>query len=112
MAFEFSKRGKHIFTTEEQEALLSFLKRFPNCHYVHKERFSDFDYDKPDNVYLCFHHLLNTSPLENDLNYLLEIKAIARCDYLIGGYNGRVLAACNYNGNKYKGVHILKTGVN
>ena len=107
-----SGAGENIFfMTEEQEALDAFLRRFPRCHYLHHERFANFDYDKPNNSYICFHHLPNTSPLENDLNYLLEMQVVSRCDYLIGGYNGAVLAACNYNGNKYKGVHILKTGV-
>ena len=107
-----TEKGDNIFfMTEEQEALEAFLRRFPACHYVHRERFANFDYGKPGLLYLCYQHLPNTSPLENDMNYLLEILALAQCDYLIGGYNGGVLAACNFNGNKYQGVHILKTGV-
>ena len=44
--------------------------------------------------------------------YLLEIHALARCGYLIGGVNVGVLMALNLNGNRYKGVHVLDTGVN
>jgi hypothetical protein len=107
-----AENGDNIFfMTEEQEALDAFLRRFPACHYVRRERFANFDYGKPGLLYLCYQRLPNTSPKENTMYYLLEILASARCDYLIGGYNGGVLAACNFNGNKYQGVHILKTGV-
>ena len=48
----------------------------------------------------------------NNFLYVLEIYALARCDYLIGGVNGGVLMALNLNGNRYKGVHVLNTGAN
>ena len=43
---------------------------------------------------------------------MLEMYVLAKCDYLIGGVNGGVLMALNLNGNRYKGVHVLNTGVN
>ncbi len=103
-------KGEHIFLmTEEQEAFDEIRRRFPECRFVERERFANFDFNTGQ--CLCYHRLPNTTPIENNLYYLLEIYALARCDYLIGGYNGGVLVACNLNGNAYKGVHVLKTGV-
>jgi len=101
--------GASIFVvTEEQEALDAIRKRFPRCHFVEKERFANFKFGS----YLNFHRLPTLTPKENNFMYLLEIYAMAKCDYLIGGVNGGVLMALNLNGNRYKGVNILNTGVN
>jgi len=101
--------GRHIFViTEEQEALDAIRKRFPRCRFVEKERFANFTFGQ----YLNFHRLPTLTPKENNFMYLLEIHAMAQCDYLIGGVNGGVLMALNLNGNRYKGVDILNTGVN
>ena len=102
--------GEHIFLmTEEQEAFDSIRERFPACHFIERERFSNFDFNS--GKCLCYHRLPNTTPLENNLNYLLEIEILSRCDYMMGGYNGGVLMACNLNGGAYRGIHLLKTGV-
>lgn len=101
--------GKHVFVvTEEQEALDAIKKRFPECRYVEKERFSNF---KPGQ-YLVHHRLPTMTPKENNFMYLLEISAMSKCDYLVGGINGGVLMALNLNGNRYKGVDMINTGVN
>lgn len=94
--------------TEEQEALDGIKKRFPKCRYVEKERFSNFSEGK----YLCYRRLPTLTPKMNNFMYMLEIYAMSRCDYLIGGVNGGVLMALNLNGNQYKGVHVMNTGVN
>ena len=102
-------KGEHIFVvTEEQEALDAIRRRFPACGFVEKERFENVASGK----YLCYRRLPSITPKMNNLFYLLEIYALARCDYLIGGGNGGVLMALNLNGNRYKGVHVLNTGVN
>lgn len=102
-------KGEHIFlVTEEQEAFESILRRFPRCRYVAKERYANFNFKS----YLTRQRLPTLTPKENNMMYLLEIYAMARCDYLIGGVNGGVLMALNLNGNRYKGVDIVKTGVN
>lgn len=101
--------GEHLFVvTEEQEALDSIRQRFPKCRFVEKERYANF---KPGR-WLAYLRLPNTTPKDNNFLYLLDIHALSRCDYLIGGINGCVLMALNLNGNRYRGVHILKTGVN
>jgi len=101
--------GRHVFVvTEEQEALDAIRKRFPCCRFVEKERFSDFKLGR----YLNFHRLPTITPKENNFLYLLEIHAMAQCDYLIGGVNGGVLMALNLNGNRYRGVDVINTGVN
>ena len=101
--------GSHIFVvTEEQEALDGIKKRFPKCRYVEKERFSDIK----DKKFLCYRRLATLTPKMNNFLYMLEIYALAKCDYLIGGVNGGVLMALNLNGNRYKGVHVFNTGVN
>ena len=101
--------GERIFVvTEEQEALDAIRRRFPKCRYVEKERFSD----TKERKYLCYRRLPTLTPKMNNFLYMLEIHALARCDYLIGGVNGGVLMALNLNGNRYKGVHVLNTGVN
>ena len=101
--------GERIFVvTEEQEALDAIRLRFPKCRYVVKERFSNFK----QGACLCFLRLPATTPIENNFLYLLDIYAMARCDYLIGGINGSVLMALNLNGNRYRGVHVMNTGVN
>lgn len=101
--------GEHILVvTEEQESLDAIRRRFPACRFVEKERFSD---DKTGK-YLCDRRLPTLTPKMNNMFYLLEIYALSRCDYLIGGVNGGVLMALNLNGNRYKGVHVLNTGVN
>jgi len=101
--------GDHLFVvTEEQEALDAIRSRFPKCQFIAKERFSNFQFDK----WLAYQRLPNTSPMENNLLYLLDIYALAKCDYLIGGMNGCVMMALNLNGNRYKGVDIINTGVN
>ena len=101
--------GSHIFVvTEEQEALDRIKQRFPKCRYVEKERFSNFKKGK----YLCSLRLPTMTPKMNNFMYMLEIYALAKCDYLIGGVNGGVLMALNLNGNRYKGVHVFNTGVN
>ena len=102
-------KGEHIFVvTEEQEALDAIRQRFPSCRFVEKERFSD---DKTGK-YLCDRRLPTLTPKMNNMFYLLEIYALAKCDYLIGGVNGGVLMALNLNGNRYRGVHVLNNGVN
>ena len=102
-------KGEHIVAvTEEQSALDAIRRRFPACRFVEKERFSDDGAGK----YLCYRRLSTLTPKMNNMFYLLEIYALARCDYLIGGVNGGVLMALNINGNRYCGVHILDTGVN
>lgn len=101
--------GEHVFVvTEEQESLDKIRKRFPKCRFVEKERYADF---KPGK-YLVYCRLPTMTPKMNNFMYLLEIFAMARCDYLIGGVNGGVLMALNLNGNRYRGIHVLKTGVN
>ena len=101
--------GEHILVvTEEQEALDAIRRRFPACRFVEKERFLD---DKTGK-YLCDRRLQTMTPKMNNMFYLLEIYALSRCDYLIGGVNGGVLMALNLNGNRYRGVHVLDTGVN
>jgi len=100
--------GESIFVvTEEKEALDAIRKRFPRCRFVEKERFSNFKFGQ----YLNFHRLPTLTPKENNLMYLLEIYAMSQCDYLIGGVNGGVLMALNLNGNRYKAVDVLNTGV-
>jgi len=102
-------KGDCLFVvTEEQEALESIRKRFPNCLSVVKERFSNFKFDK----WLAYQRLPHTTPKENNFLYLLDIYALSKCQYLIGGVNGCVLMALNLNGNRYRDVDILNTGVN
>lgn len=101
--------GASLFVvTEEQEALDYLVSRYPKAMYVQKPRFSDFRFGVrlPDQTPGGISHR------ENNRLYLLDIYALARCDYLIGGVNGGVLMALNLNGNRYKGVHVLDTGVN
>lgn len=99
--------GAHIYLmTEEQEALDAICQRFPRCRYVVKERFTNFDFK----AYLCYKRLNTITPTMNNFMYLLEMYALSKCDYIIGGYNGGVLVALNWNGNTYKDVHILSTG--
>jgi hypothetical protein len=94
--------------TEEQESLDEIKKRFPKCSYVIKERFSNFDISKGN----LFRQSLETVDSKtNNLLYLTDIAALAKCDYLIGGMVGAVLMALNLNGGRYHGVHILNTGV-
>ena len=101
--------GEHIlFVTEDQSAFDAFRRRFPRCRFVEKERIATFK----RGVSICLQHLPTLSPLMNDFMYILEIYAMSKCDYLIGGVNGGVLMALNLNGNRYKGVHVLNTGVN
>ena len=101
--------GRNLFVvTEEQEALDYFLRRYPRMTYVVKPRFSNFRFG----VRLPDQTPGELSHRENNRLYLLDIYALARCDYLIGGVNGGVLMALNLNGNRYKGVHVLNTGVN
>lgn len=101
--------GAHLFVvTEEEEALTEIRRRYPRCRYVDKERYANFEFGK----YLAYQRLPSLTPKENNLYYLLEIYALSRCDYLMGGVNGGVLMALNLNGNRYKGVHVLNTGVN
>ena len=97
-----------LFVTEEQAAFESFRRRFPKCRFVEKERIKSFK----KGLSICLQHLPTLSPLMNDFIYLLEIYAMSKCDYLIGGVNGGVLMALNLNGNRYKGVHVVNTGVN
>lgn len=101
--------GANIFVvTEEQEALDAIIKRFPKCSYVVKERFSNFDISKGN---LFVQSLETVDSKTNNLLYLTDIAALAKCDYLIGGVVGSVLMALNLNGGRYRGVNILKTGV-
>lgn len=102
-------KGERMFVvTEEQEALEAIRRRFPACRYVEKERYSN----DPSGKWLCYRRLQTMTPKMNNLFYLLEIYAMSKCDYLIGGVNGGVLMALNLNGNHYKGVHVMDTGVN
>ena len=102
-------KGEHVFlVTEEQEAQDAFRARFPECRFVVKERFANFKAGS----YLVHHRLPTQTPRENNMFYLLEIVAMSKCDYLVGGINGGVLMALNLNGNKYRGVDIINTGVN
>lgn len=104
-----SDGGSRLFVvTEEQEALDSIRSRFPSCRYVKKERYANFRFETT----LPYLRLPNTTPKENNLLYLLDIYALSKCDYLVGGLTGAVLMALNLNGNRYKGVDIVKTGVN
>ena len=101
--------GQNLFVvTEEQGALEYLLAKYPKMLYVRKPRFKNFRFGVriPDQTPEGVSHL------ENNRLYLLDIYALARCDYLIGGVNGGVLMALNINGNQYRGVHIIKTGVN
>ena len=101
--------GEHMFVvTEEQEALNGIKRRFPKCRYVEKERFSNNEKGR----YLCYRRLPTLTPKMNNFLYMLEIYALAKCDYLIGGVNGGVLMALNLNGNRYSGVHVMNTGAN
>ena len=101
--------GAHLFVvTEEQEALDALKRRYPKCRYVEKERYANFQYGR----YLAYQRLPSVTPKENNLFYLLEIYALGRCDYLMGGVNGGVLMALTLNGNRYRGVHVINTGVN
>lgn len=97
-----------FFVSDEQEAVESFVNRFPKGRYVVKPRFSA----------KCF---LPNTPIrvpegttfrENNLMYLLDLYALSRCGWLIGPMNGGLMMALNMNGNRYKGVHVLNTGVN
>ena len=102
-------KGENILVvTEEQEALDAIRLRFPACRFVEKERF----FDDKTGKYLCDRRLRTMSPKMNNMFYILEIYAMARCGYLIGGVNGGVLMALNLNGNRYRGVHVMNTGVN
>ena len=101
--------GENIFfVTEDQIAFETFLRRFPKCRFVAKERIRSFK----KGLSICLQRLPTLSPLMNDFMYLLEIYAMSKCDYLIGGVNGGVLMALNLNGNRYRGVHIINNGVN
>jgi len=62
--------------------------------------------------WLAYQRLPHTTPKENNFLYLLDIYALSKCQYLIGGVNGCVLMALNLNGNRYRDVDILNTGVN
>lgn len=94
--------------TEEQEALDAIQHEFPDCTFVHKERYANFKSGK----WLAFQRLPNTTPRDNNFLYLADIVSLSRCQYLIGGVNGCVLMALNLNGNRYKGIDILNTGAN
>jgi hypothetical protein len=99
--------GRHLYVmTEDEEALVEIIKRFPLCRYVKKERFSG-KFEK----YLVYQNLPTMTPRENNMMYLLEIAALVKCDYLIGGYNGGVLMALNLKDGDYRDVHILNMGV-
>lgn len=104
------REGEHVFVvTEEQEALEAILRRFPKCRFVEKERFADFDIVGGG---MSDRRLKSVTRKENNFLYLLDILALAKCDYLIGWNVGAVLMALNLNGNRYRDVHMLKTGVN
>ena len=101
--------GRNLFVvTEEQEALDYLVSRYPLMSYVKKPRFVNFNFGTA----LPYQTPGNLSFRENNLLYLVDIYALARCDYLIGGVNGGVLMALNLNGNRYRGVQIMNTGVN
>lgn len=102
-------RGERLFfVTDEQEALDAFLERYPLAKYIDKPRFSikGFHTNTPCHVPegLTFK--------ENNLLYLLDLYALSRCGYLVGPMNGGLMMALNLNGNRYRGVHVLDTGVN
>ena len=102
-----SDGGREIFiVTEEQEALDAIRERFPNVHFVQKERFSNFQFG----TCLPQQRLPRTSAFENNRLYLLDLYILSQCDYLVGTINGGLLMALNWNGNAYKGVHVLDTG--
>jgi len=104
-----SNSGENLFVVTEEQAALDYIReRFQGCRYVCKERFVDFDFSLGINA----QSLPNTSPRENNYLYLVDILALSKCDYLIGGINGCVLMALNLNGNKYRDVEIINTGVN
>ncbi len=101
--------GERLFiVTEEQEALEYLCKLYPKAKFYAKPRFVKFRFganlpsQTPDNI----------SQRENNLLYLLDIYTLSRCGYLVGGINGGVLMALNLNGNRYRGVHVMDTGVN
>lgn len=101
--------GEHIFlVTEEEEAFEAIRRRFPRCRFVEKERYANFNFKS----ILTRQCLPTLTPKENNLMYLLEIYAMARCDFIVGGVNGGVLMALNLNGNRYRHVDVLNTGVN
>ena len=103
-----SADGAGVFiVTEEQEALETIRKRFPDARFVNKERFSNFRYG----VCLPQQRLANTSAFENNRLYLLDLFILSKCDYLFGTINGGLMMALNWNGNAYRDVHILDIGV-
>ena len=103
-----SRGGNMFVVTEEQEALDAIRARFPAARFVEKERFANFRHG----VSLPLQRLPGTPPFENNRLYLLDLAVLSRCDYLIGAMNSGMMMALNMNGNAYKGVRILDTGVN
>jgi len=102
-------QGERLFVvTEEQEALEYLLARYPKAKYYEKPRFAQFKFG----VNLPSQIPPDLTQRENNFLYLLDIYTLSCCDYLIGGVNGGVLMALNLNGNRYRGVHVLNTGVN
>lgn len=99
--------GAHFFfVTEEQELLDSLLTRFPKARYVEKERFSGFKHG----ICLSRQSLPHTGRDENNRLYLLDLYALARCDYLVGPMNSGIQMALNLNGNRYREVDIIDLG--
>ena len=99
--------GAHFFfVTEEQESLDFLIARYPKARYVQKERFSNFKHG----VCLSMQSLRNTSRETNNMLYLLDLYALARCDYLVGPMNSGMQMALNLNGNVYRDVDIIDLG--
>lgn len=101
--------GNLFVVTEEEEALVAIRSRFPKCLFVEKERFANFDIQKGG---LSWQRLPHTSKKENNFLYLLDIVCLSKCAYLYGGINGCTMMALTLNGNRYRGVHVINTGVN
>ena len=102
------KGEKMFFVTEEQDALNAFIAQYPAARFFTKPRFARADVKTKTPM----HVPVGTTFRENNLMYLLDLYALSRCGYLVGPINGGLLMALNLNGNRYKGVHVLNTGVN
>lgn len=104
-----AQKGERLFfVTEEDEALKAFLGRFPLANYFQKPRFMRGEIKTKTPMHVPH----GTTFKENNRMYLLDLYSLSRCGYLIGPMNSGLLMALNLNGNRYKGVHIMKTGVN
>lgn len=96
-----------FFMTEEQQALDYFVQRFPQAHYVAKERFgSNFK----AGVGIPYQQLEHTSRYLNNKLYLLDVYICAQCQYMAGPLTNGFRTALNWNGGSFRDFYVVDLG--